>query len=112
MAKYTATYRWARSSERKTGLIVDLIRGRSVPDALNLLEFSPRRAAWLVKKALSAAIAEAEQNDAAVDRLFVSEARVDKGLTIKRFQPKDRGRAHPIQKRTCHITISVEEEAA
>lgn len=111
IAKYTAQYRWCRSSERKTGLIVDLIRGKSVPDALNLLEFSPRRASWLVKKAVSAAVAEAEQNEAAVDRLFISEARVDKGMTIKRFQPKDRGRAHPIQKRTCHITISVEEEA-
>lgn len=110
IAKYTAQFRWCRSSERKTGLVVDLIRGKSVPEAINLLDFSPKRASWQVKKALSAAVAEAEQNDAAVDRLFVSEARVDKGITIKRFQPKDRGRAHPIQKRTCHITVSVEEE--
>ena len=106
---WTSQYRFARSSERKSDLMVELIRGRGVQEALALLEVSPRRASVLVNKALMAAVADAEQADADVRRLVVSEARADKAVIIKRFQPKDRGRAHPIQKRTSHITISVEE---
>jgi large subunit ribosomal protein L22 len=111
LARWTSTYRFARSSERKADLVVELIRGRSVDEASNLLRFSPKRAAVMVNKALQAAISDAEQADADVSRLVVSEARADKAVIIKRFQPKDRGRAHPIQKRTSHITVSVEEVA-
>ena len=107
--RWTSTYRWSRSSARTSGLVVDLIRGRGVEEASNLLRFSPKRAAVMVNKALQAAIADAEQADADIDRLVVSEARADQGVIIKRFRPKDRGRAHPIQKRTSHITVSVEE---
>ena len=109
IARFTSVYRFARSSERKSGLMVDLIRGRSVDDAQHLLQFSPRRAAKMVSKALGAAVADAEAAQADTRRLFVSEATADGGVIIKRFQPKDRGRAHPIQKRTSHITVSVEE---
>lgn len=109
LAVFSSTFRWSRSSPRKARLLADLVRGRRVDEALALLEFNPKRASVMVTKALKAAIADAEGADAAVDRLYVSEARVDGGVIIKRFQPKDRGRAHPILKRTSHITIGVEE---
>lgn len=112
LARFTCTYRFARGSWRKAGLITELIRGRRVDEADALLQFSPRRAAWQVRKALKAAIADAEQADAAVDRLIVAEARVGPAVRIKRFQPKDRGRAHPILKRTNHIVVGVEEAPA
>lgn len=107
--RWTSTYKWSRSSERKSQLVVDMIRGKDVEAASAMLKFSPRRAAVMVNKALQAAVADAEASDADLNRLVVSEARADKGVIIKRFQPKDRGRAHPIQKRTSHIIVSVEE---
>jgi large subunit ribosomal protein L22 len=106
---WTSTYRFARSSERKSRLVVDAIRGMGVEEASSVLRFSPRRAAVMVNKALQAAVSDAEVSDADLNRLVVSEARADEGAIIKRFQPKDRGRAHPIQKRTSHIVVSVEE---
>ncbi|MBL0927076.1 MAG: 50S ribosomal protein L22 [Phycisphaerales bacterium] len=111
ITRFVSTYRFARSSSRKVGLLTQLIRGRRVDEALDLLRFSPKRAAVMVKKTLTAAIKDAEQNDAAIERLFVAESRVHGAVTIKRFQPKDRGRAHPIRKRTSHIVIGVEEKA-
>ncbi len=110
IARYTSQFKWARSSQQKTGLVLDLIRGRSVIEAQNLLRFSPKRAAMLVSKALDAAAKDAEDNQAAPERLIIAEAKVDRGMVIRRFQPKDRGRAHPIRKPTCHITVTVEEE--
>lgn len=107
--RWTSRYRWARSSERKSRLIVDQIRGMGIEEATTVLRFSPRRGAVMVNKALQAAIADAEGFDADLNRLVVSEARADEGAIIKRFRPKDRGRAHPIQKRTSHIVVSVEE---
>ncbi len=109
LAKFTSQARWVRSSPQKARLVIDMIRGHRVDDALSMLEFSPKRAAVMARKALDAAIADAEGADADVSRLIVSEAKVDAGMIIKRFQPKDRGRAHPIQKKTSHITVSVEE---
>lgn len=106
---WTSQYRWSRSSERKSRLVVDEIRGLGVEEASTILRFSPRRAATMVNKALQAAISDAEALDADLNRLVVSEARADEGAIIKRFRPKDRGRAHPIQKRTSHIVVSVEE---
>lgn len=114
IAKYTSVYRWARSSHQKAGLVADLIRGRDYLTAKQQLELSPKRAAEMVEKALDAAFADARENgvdEHDLGSLVVSEARVDRGLYIKRFQPKDRGRAHPINKKTCHITVSVEQEA-
>ncbi len=109
IARFTSVCRFQRSSPQKARLLADLIRGRSVDEADTLLRFNPKRAAVMVRKTLRAAIADAEQNDIPVDRLFVSESRVDEGLIIKRFRPKDRGRAHPIQKKTSHIVVGVEE---
>jgi large subunit ribosomal protein L22 len=109
IARFTTVHKYHRGSPRKVGLLVDLIRGKRVDEALNLLTFTTKRAAVNVKKALNAAIADAEQAEADVTVLVVAESRVDAGPTIKRFQPKDRGRAHPIMKRMAHITIGVEE---
>lgn len=109
IARFTSQVIHHRGSPRKAKLVVDLVRGRPVDEALNILAFTPKRAALNVKKALSAAIADAEQAEADVTALFVSESRCDAAPQIKRFQPKDRGRAHPILKRSSHITISVQE---
>ena len=103
--------RFVRSSPRKARLVADLIRGKRVDDAMNLLTFSDKRAAQMLRKTLQTAIADAEQAEADTTRLFVTESRVDAGATMKRFQPKDRGRAHQILKRTSHLTIGVEEMA-
>ena len=106
---YTATYRFARISPRKARLVIDLIRDRSYEDALTQLQFSKKRAAMMVRKALESAYANADQAEADTRSLFVSEAFVNEGPTMKRFQPKDRGRAPPIMKRTCHIHVGVDE---
>ena len=106
---WKSTFRYARASSRKVRLIVDLIRGRHVQDALNILKFTPNRAAGMISKVLTSAVASANEAEADVDRLYVREARVDDGPVMKRFQPKDRGRAYRILKRTSHITVTVEE---
>jgi large subunit ribosomal protein L22 len=105
---WQATHRFARISPSKARLIIDLIRGRQVQEALNILKFTPNRAAGMISKVLTSAVANASEAEADVDGLVVQEARVDEGPRMKRFQPKDRGRAHPILKRTCHIVVSVE----
>lgn len=110
IARFTSQVRFHRGSNRKAELLADLVRGKPVDEALNLLAFTTKRAAVNMRKALHAAIADAEQAEADVTRLIVSDARVDQGPHIKRFRPKDRGRAHPILKRTSHITIAVEEK--
>jgi large subunit ribosomal protein L22 len=107
---YKATHRYARIAPRKAQLVAALIRGRKVDDALAQLEMSKKRAAWFFKSVLKSAIANAEEGDADVRNLVVSESRVDAGPTMKRFQPKDRGRAHPILKRTSHLVIAVDEK--
>lgn len=107
---WVAKHRFARISPRKVRLIADMVRGRDVQDALNVLKFSPHRAASMLSKVLTSAIANANENEANVELLFVSEAKVDAGPTMKRFRPKDRGRAHSILKRTSHITVVVEQE--
>lgn len=109
LSRFTCVLKYHKGSPRKVGLIVDLIRGKDVDSALNMLTFTTRRAAVDVKRALLAAINDAEQADADVGTLVVAESRVDAAPTVKRFKPKDRGRAHPIKKRMSHITIGVEE---
>lgn len=112
LVAFTSQVRYHRGSPRKAGLLADLIRGKSVDQALNLLTFTTKKAAVNLKKCLNAAVSDAEQAECDVTRLFVAESRVDKAPVIKRFQPKDRGRAHPILKPLSHITISVEERPA
>ncbi len=107
---WIAKHRFARISSRKVRLMADLIRGRDVQDALNVLKFSPQRSAGMLSKVLTSAVANANENEADVEALYVQEVRVDEGPTIKRFRPKDRGRAHPIMKRTSHIVVVVEAE--
>jgi large subunit ribosomal protein L22 len=108
---HTAIHRFARIAPRKARLIADLIRGQRVDVALTQLELSKRRGAYFFKGVLKSAIANAEEADADVSALVVSESRVDEGPTLKRFQPKDRGRAHPIHKRMSHLYVTVDERA-
>ncbi|MEO1715681.1 MAG: 50S ribosomal protein L22 [Planctomycetota bacterium] len=109
IARFTSQVRHHRGSPLKARLVADAIRGKPVSEALEMLTFSTKRAATNIQKALTAAYAEAELANVDDAQLFVSESRVDEGPHIKRFRPKDRGRAHPILKRTSHITISIEE---
>ena len=105
---YTSKYRMARISPTKARPVIDLIRGKRIDEASTILMMSKRRGAVLIKGVLDSAIANADQAEVNLRDLIVSEARVDSGPTMKRFQPKDRGRAHPILKRTSHITVSVD----
>lgn len=107
---WTATHKFARIAPRKTRLVVDLIRGRNVQDAMNLLRFTHKRAAVLINQVLKSAVANADEQEADVSRLFVSECRIDPGPTMHRFQQKDRGRAHPIKKRSSHIIVTVDQK--
>ena len=103
-----AVAKWVRISPRKARLVIDHIRGRTVPEARTVLAFTQRAAAREIEKVLRSAVANAEANHELVgDDLYVSEALVDDGLIIKRFKPQARGRVARIKKRTCHITIKV-----
>jgi large subunit ribosomal protein L22 len=103
-----ARLKGAQISAQKVRLIADQVRGLGVEEALGLLEFSPKKAAHIVKKLLDSAIANAENNEGAdVDELKVSTILVDEGMTMKRLRPRAKGRADRILKRSCHITIKV-----
>lgn len=96
----------ARLSPRKTRLVVDMVRGKGIQDALNILKFSPQPSAKLVAKLLASAVANAEQKGAPdVDRLFVKTIFVDGGAVLKRFVPRAMGRASKIRKPTSHISV-------
>tara|TARA_R110000787_G_scaffold73495_1_gene163844 strand:+ start:3313 stop:3645 length:333 start_codon:yes stop_codon:yes gene_type:complete len=98
----------ASLSAQKARLVVDQIRGKSVEEALDILAFSKRKGAFIVKKVLESAIANAEHNEGAdVDELVVSSAYVNEGTTLKRLKPRAKGRADRIFKRYCHITVKV-----
>jgi len=109
---WQAKHRYARISPRKVNLAAGLIRGRDVQDALNVLKFTPNRAAGMVAQVLTSAIANANEAEANVELLVVREVRVDQGPTIKRWREGDRGRAKPILKRTSHITVAVDQAEA
>ncbi len=106
---YTNIHRSARISPTKVRPLTNLVRGLGFEQAMIQLELSKKRAAVYLKQALKAAYANADQAEANVRNLIVTDVRVDSGPTLKRFQPKDRGRAHPIAKRTSHITVTVDE---
>ncbi|WP_280548492.1 MULTISPECIES: 50S ribosomal protein L22 [unclassified Halomonas] len=107
----TAKLRGARLSAQKARLVADQVRDKPVAEALDLLTFSPKKAAKLVKKVLQSAIANAEENDGMdIDELRVSTICVDEGMTLKRIRPRAKGRADRILKRTCHITVKVAEK--
>ena len=106
----TAKLKQARITPQKARLVADQIRGLPVDKALNLLAFSNKKAAALIKKVLESAIANAEHNDGAdVDELKVSTIMVDEGPILKRWMPRARGRANQIFKRTSHVTVVVSE---
>ena len=105
-----AKHRQANISAQKTRLVADQVRGMPVENALNLLTFSKKKAAVLVKKVLESAIANAEHNDGAdIDELIVSTVFVDEGPTLKRLKARAKGRADRIFKRTCNITVKVSD---
>ena len=104
-----AQARYVRTAPMKCRRVVDLVRGLDVQEALDILRFAPQSASEQVGKVLASAVANAENNKQ-LDRrdLFVSQAYVDEGPTLKRFRPRAQGRAYRIRKRTSHITIVVE----
>ncbi|MBN2183680.1 MAG: 50S ribosomal protein L22 [Sedimentisphaerales bacterium] len=110
LVDWRSSYRYAPISARKARLVAELITGRSVQDAMDILKFTGKRAAAMMDKVLKSAVADADEQQADVDNLFVCSARVDDaGIRIgtKRWIAKDRGRAHPIRKKACHIHITV-----
>jgi large subunit ribosomal protein L22 len=105
-----AEAKWVRSSARKARLVVDHIRGRTVPEARTVLAFSQRSVAREVEKVLRSAVANAEANHGLVgDNLIVASVYVDEGPTLKRWRARARGRVARIKKRTCHITVKLAE---
>ncbi len=107
----TASLKYARTSPQKARLVADQIRGMKVEPALQLLQFSSKKSAQIIKKVLESAIANAEHNDGAdIDELKVSTVFVDEGPTYKRIQARAKGRANRILKRTSHITVAVAEK--
>jgi large subunit ribosomal protein L22 len=98
--------KWLRITPRKARLVVDHIRGRTVPEARTVLAFTPRAAAREIEKVLASAVANAEANHGLLgDELVVAAAYVDEGPTIKRWKARARGRVAQIKKRTCHVTL-------
>ena len=103
-----ATLRGVRLSAQKGRLVADQIRGLSVEKALNILSFSPKKGAVIIKKVLESAIANAEHNDGAdIDELKVSTIYVEKGMVLKRFTARAKGRGNRISKQTCHVFVTV-----
>ncbi|MDR0736075.1 MAG: 50S ribosomal protein L22 [Zoogloeaceae bacterium] len=103
-----ANLRGVRLSAQKGRLIADLVRGKLIGSALNILSFSPQKGAGIVKKALESAVANAEHNDGAdIDELKVKAIHVEKGTVLKRFSARAKGRGNRISKPTCHIYVTV-----
>lgn len=111
--EFTAKHRYARLTARKARFVADMIRGRSANEALEVLEFSPRRAAAFYLTVLRSAMANASQSeDVNLNRLYVSDCRADDGPMLNnrlRFRPGPQGRAMPFAKKTCHLIVAVRE---
>lgn len=104
----SARLKGARISAQKVRLVADQIRGQQVGEALNILNFSTKKGAHLVKKLLESAVANAEHNEGAdIDELSVVQIFVDEATTMKRIKPRAKGRADRVLKRSCHITLAV-----
>ncbi len=105
-----ASLRGVRLSAQKGRLVADLVRGKPVDQALNILSFCPKKGATIIKKVLESAIANAEHNDGAdIDVLKVRTIHVEKATSLKRFTARAKGRGNRIEKQTCHIYLSVGE---
>ncbi len=107
--KWRAMHRFARVSPRKARLVIDLIRGQHVNAAQDILRFTPKRSSKLIDKVLKSAIANANEDEADVRSLYVTTALINEGPRMRRWRPKDRGRAHAIIKRISHIIVEVEQ---
>jgi len=108
MKEIKAVHKYARTSAFKARLVADQIRQKPVEEALNILAFSKKKAAILVKKVLNSAISNAEHNEGLdIDELKVSSVYIDEGSTMKRIRARAKGRANRIFKRTSHITVGV-----
>jgi large subunit ribosomal protein L22 len=111
-----AIHRGARISDRKARIVLEQIIGKDAKHALAILKYSPRNGSVIVEKVLKSAIANAEHNEIYgnldVEELYIQEARADQGPTYKRIQPRARGMAYPIKKRTSHITVILNEKGA
>ncbi|PYZ91862.1 50S ribosomal protein L22 [Salipaludibacillus keqinensis] len=106
-----AVAKQVRIAPRKVRLVVDLIRGKAVGEAVSILKLTPKKASPVVEKLLNSAIANAEHNyEMEPDNLVVSQVFVDEGITLKRFRPRAMGRASRINKRTSHITLVLTEK--
>lgn len=105
-----ATLRFARGSARKARLVLDQIRNKRVPEAQNILRFSRKRASVAIGKLLASAVANAHLKEPKLDltQVFVTKAFADEGPTMKRFMPRAQGRAFLIRKRTCHISLEIQ----
>jgi large subunit ribosomal protein L22 len=102
---------YARLSPQKTRLVVDMVRGKAVQEAINILKFSPQKAAAIVSTLVTSAVANAEQKGVSdLDRLFIKEITVDQGPVLKRFLPRAQGRATKIRKPTSHILVVLAEK--
>ena len=111
MTQAKAIARTVRIAPRKVRLVVDLIRGKQIGEAVAILRHTPKAASPVVEKVLKSAVANAEHNyDLDINNLVVSEVFVDEGPTLKRFRPRAQGRASAINKRTSHITLVVSEK--
>ncbi len=105
-----ATAKYIRVSPRKIKTVIDLIRGKDLGEALNILNFTPKAASQPVKKLIQSAAANAENNyDMNVENLYVAEIQANQGPTLKRYRPRAQGRATQILKRTSHITVVLKE---
>jgi large subunit ribosomal protein L22 len=105
-----AILRGVRLSAQKGRLVADLVRGKTVDQALNILAFSPKKGAVIVKKVLESAIANAEHNNGAdIDSLKVTRIYVEQGTVLKRFTARAKGRGNRISKQTCHVYVTVGE---
>lgn len=106
-----AVARYVRIAPRKVRLVVDLIRGKKVGEAISILKHTPNHSSEVIEKVLKSAIANADHNfNMDIDNLVVSQIFVDQGPTLKRFRPRAQGRATRIHKRTSHITVVVSEK--
>jgi large subunit ribosomal protein L22 len=110
LTSWRSSCMYAAISPQKARLVTQLINGRSVAEALDILRFTRKRAAEMIQKVLKAAVADADEQEAELDDLYISEARVDDaGIQVgtKRWRAKDRGRAHSIRRKACHIHVTV-----
>jgi large subunit ribosomal protein L22 len=107
-----AIARYVRISPRKVNIVLRLIRGKDVKEALAILKFTPKSASEIITKIIKSAVANAENNhEMNADNLYIAESYANQGPTLKRFQPHAQGRAFRIKKRTSHITVVVKEKA-